>query len=112
MKDKKTSLQAIDSILGEEENQQESNNIVVPAPTVASPKRGRGRPKDDDYEARTFRVRRDLAEKIRIISDVEGRKQKDIMEYALNLIITKYEDKHGKIDITKEYHKNSIENIF
>lgn len=91
---KRPSLDAIDSILGvtsETENVQ-----VAQAPQKV------GRPRQDEYECRTFRVRRDLVKKLRIIAVTEGRLQKDILDYALETVISKYEKKHGEIDTAQE----------
>lgn len=110
MSKKKVSLEAIDDILGGANEAQESN-VQAEAPKKAK-KASKGRPKDDDSEARTFRVRKDLVQKLRIISTLEGRKQKDILDYALESVIERYEKKHGAIDISKSYGKKSVKDIF
>ena len=56
---KKVSLEAIDSILGGTEDTQESNENVE---TKKQPKAKGGRPRDEEYEARTFRVRKELVQ--------------------------------------------------
>lgn len=110
MTKKKVSLEAIDNILGGAEDPQESN---VPVETPKKEKVAqRGRPRDEDYEARTFRVRKELVQKLRIISTLEGRLQKDILDYALETIIARYEKKHGVIDIRKNYGSKGVADIF
>lgn len=99
---KRPSLDAIDSILGvtsEPENVQAAPQKV-------------GRPRQDEYECRTFRVRKDLVKKLRIIALTEGRLQKDILDYALETVISKYEKKHGEIDTSKDLSTGNIKEIF
>lgn len=98
---KRPSLDAIDSILGGT-NETET---VQEAPRV-------GRPRQEEYECRTFRVRRDLVKKLRIIAVKEGRLQKDILDYALETAISKYEKKHGEIDTSKDIPTGNIKEIF
>lgn len=101
MKKNETIKKAMDNILGEESNEQ-----VKPATAK------RGRPREEDSEARTFRVKTELAQKLRFIAIKEGRLQKDILDYALESIITRYEKKHGEIDLSKEYEPGSIKELF
>lgn len=107
MSKKKVSLEAIDNFLGDQEEKE-------PVQTTTTEKRAqRGRPREEDYEARTFRVRKDLVQKLRIIATLEGRLQKDILDFALENIITRYEQKHGKIDISRAYaRKDALTEIF
>ena len=106
---KKVSLEAIDNILGGTEDPQESNENVEPK---KQPKAKGGRPREDDYEARTFRVRKELVQKLRIIATMEGRLQKDILDFALESVIARYEEKHGVIDISKTYGRKGVSYIF
>lgn len=107
----KVSLDAIDSILlGGADSATENS----PEET-ASTKRKRtkvGRPKEENYESRTFRVKKELVQKLRIIATREGRLQKDILDYALESVIARYEGKHGVIDISKDYGKKGVADIF
>ena len=107
MSKKKVNLSAIDDILGGTNESMESS-----AQVETTPQKKVGRPKEEEYEARTFRVRKDLADKLRIISMVEGRKQKDILDFALGEIIARYETKKGVIDISKDYGKGEVADIF
>ena len=103
MKKNKVS-EAIDNILGGTEEPQESNVQVKARP---------GRPREDGYEARTYRVKTELVEKLRFIATTEGRLQKDILEFALEDIIARYEKKHGTIDISQSNgQKKDISDIF
>lgn len=106
---KKVDLEAIDNLLGDTEKIQEGNASVE---TSTKEKARRGRPKEEEYEARTFRVRKELVQKLRIISTLEGRLQKDILDYALETIIARYEKKHGVIDIRKNYGSKGVADIF
>lgn len=107
MSKKKVSLEAIDDILGTGEPQ-ESNVETTTEQKQARP----GRPKEEEYESRTFRVRKELVQKLRIISMTEGRLQKDILDFALGSVIARYEEKHGAIDISKTYGKKGVADIF
>ena len=103
MKKSKVS-EAIDNILGGAEEPQESSVQVKARP---------GRPREDGYEARTFRVKTELVEKLRFIATKEGRLQKDILEFALEDVIARYEKKHGAIDISQSNEqKKDISDIF
>ncbi len=107
MSKKKVSLEAIDDILGTGEPQ-ESNVETITEQKQVRP----GRPKEEEYESRTFRVRKELVQKLRIISMTEGRLQKDILDFALENVIARYEEKHGVIDISKTYGKKGVADIF
>lgn len=110
MSKKKMDFSVIDDILGGAEEPQD-NSKQVETSTEESKARP-GRPKEDDYESRTFRVRKELVQKLRIIATTEGRLQKDILDYALETIITRYEEKHGVIDISQSYGKKGVADIF
>lgn len=106
----KVSLEAIDDILGGAEAIQESND---PVEATTKPKKViKGRPREEDYEARTFRVKKELVQKLRIIATREGYLQKDLLEFALESFISKYEKQKGEIDISKKNVKRDIKNIF
>lgn len=111
MSNKKVSMDAIDSILGGATVSQESTEHTETS-TAANKATKRGRPREEEYEARTFRVKRDLVQKLKIIALKEGRLQKDILDYALESTIARYEQKHGAIDVSKEYGKRNLEEIF
>ena len=108
MSKKKVSLDAIDSILGTGAEEPQSNEVVE----TSTKQEKKGRPREDDYEARTFRVKKELVQKLRIIATKEGRLQKDILDFALESVIARYEEKNGVIDISKSYPKRSLEDIF
>ena len=104
---KKVSMSVIDDILGGSEEPQENEK------KVENEKKARpGRPKEEDYESRTFRVRKELVQKLRIIATLEGRLQKDILDFALESIISRYEEKHGTIDVSQSYGKKGVADIF
>ena len=107
---KKLKIEAIDNILGGVEPQ-EGNEHVEPAKSLQKANRGKGRPREEDYEARTFRVKKELVQKLRIIALKEGALQKDILEFALESAIERYEAKHGAINVSQE-HAKSVRDIF
>ena len=111
MNKKKVSLDAIDNILGGANEHQDSNEHVETSTPIRK-KQHKGRPKEEDYEAKTFRVRKELVQKLRIISSREGRLQKDILDFALETVISRYEEKNGVIDISKSYGKKGVSDIF
>ena len=106
----KVSLEAIDNILGGTEEPQESSKHVETPKEVQ--RAHKGRPREEEYEARTFRVRKELVQKLRIIATLEGRLQKDILDFALENVIARYEEKHGAIDISKSYGRKGVGDIF
>ncbi len=73
-------------------------------------KRGKGRPREDGYESRTFRVKTEHVQKLKLIALKEGRLQKDILDFALESIISRYEEKHGALNV--DYEPDKIENLF
>jgi len=105
MSKKKVDLSVFDNILGGEDTQE---NVE----TTATKTKEKPEPKEEDYENRTFRVRKEYVQKLRIISTLEGRKQKDILDFALGYVIERYEKKNGVIDISKTYESKGIEDIF
>lgn len=110
MSKKKVNLSVIDDILGGAEDPQDNSKQVEIS--TEDQKARPGRPKEDEYESRTFRVKKELVQKLRIIATREGRLQKDILDYALENIITRYEEKHGVIDISQNYGKKGVADIF
>ena len=71
MSKKKVNLEAIDSLLETGAEEPQSNEQVETSTKQNRAKKGR--PREDDYEARTFRVRKELVQKLRIIANREGR---------------------------------------
>jgi hypothetical protein len=106
---KKNFGNVIDSILGDEQQQPQGASETK---AEATPKRGKGRPKSEGYERRTFIVRKDLFSKLTLIAAKEGILQKDILEVALEDAIGKYEAKHGELDISRKEEKRNIRDIF
>ena len=125
----KKKFEVIDSLLGEaEENQSETQTPTAgERPTgefgkaindkseVVYPeqKRAKGRPKGEEYEARSFRVKKEHFAKMRIIAAQEGIMLKDILDYALESVIAGYESKHGEIDTSQvKEQKTDIKELF
>ncbi len=103
MGNKKQFGNVIDNILSDE--QQERAEAAAP--------RGKGRPKMEDYERRTFIVRKDLFCKLNLIAAKESLLQKDIIEFALENAIERYEKKHGELDISNVAgHKRNVNDVF
>ena len=103
----------IDSMLGDTEENQ--NETVETSTEAAAPtqQRGKGRPKEDEYEARSFRVKKEHFAKMRIIAAKEGLMLKDILDYALESVVAKYESKHGVIDTSQiKEQKADINELF
>lgn len=96
-----------DNVMGGGEAPQVKNEEAAPQEPE---KRGKGRPREDGYESRTFRVKTEHVQKLKLIALKEGRLQKDILDFALESIITRYEAKHGALNIDEE--QDNIESIF
>jgi hypothetical protein len=94
---KKNFGNVIDSILMGNEEQQQPQAAAAETVTTAAP-RGKGRPKMEGYERRTFIVRTDLFRKLSFIAGKEDILQKDILEVSLENFIKAYEAKNGEID--------------
>lgn len=70
-------------------------------------------PKTENYERKTFMVRKDLFSKLNLIAAKESILQKDIIEFALETAIARYEKKHGELDISKmKGQKRDVSQIF
>ena len=85
------------------------------ATTSKEPKRRVGRPKKDrsnesESEPRTYKLKTEILQKVKLISLKEGISQTEVLEYALTQLIDRYEKKHGtlEVDITPK----SFEEIF
>ncbi len=111
----KKNLEIIDGILGDKEPEQEQHKAEAPAASTgtATGQRPVGRPREDEYEARSFRVRKDLFAKLSLIAARERVKQKDILNMALEDVIAKYEAKNGALDISQATEKKTnVREIF
>jgi hypothetical protein len=110
----KKKFEVIDSILGEtEESQNEEQKTATAGAAAPAQHRGKGRPKGEEYEARSFRVKKEHFAKMRIIAAKEGLMLKDILDYALESVVAKYESKHGVIDTSQiKEQKADINELF
>lgn len=87
------------------------SNIIDGAKNATAQQKGR--PSNDNEEARTYRVNKTLATKIRIIAHREGHTQKDLLNFAFAELVRRYEEKKGEIDVTTEYRSaEGIEDLF
>jgi hypothetical protein len=103
---KKNFGNVIDNILGDEQQPQGAT-----AETVTTAPRGKGRPKIEGYERRTFIVRKDLFRKVSFIAGKEDILQKDILEVSLENFIKAYEAKNGEIDLSFATEKKSARDL-
>ena len=93
MSKKQNVSEYFDNIMGGSEAPKVSNEPEAAA-SQQPEKRGKGRPREDGYESRTFRVKTEHVQKLKLIALKEGRLQKDILDFALESIISRYEEKH------------------
>ena len=107
MSKKQIATDYFDSVMGGSEAPKVGNEAAAPQEPE---KRGKGRPREDGYESRTFRVKTEHVQKLKLIALKEGRLQKDILDFALESIITRYEAKHGALNVDEE--QDNIESIF
>lgn len=107
MSKKQIATDYFDSVMGGGEAPQVKNEAAA---SQEPEKRGKGRPREDGYESRTFRVKTEHVQKLKLIALKEGRLQKDILDFALESIITRYEAKHGALNVDEE--QDNIESIF
>ena len=107
MSKKQIATDYFDSVMGGGEAPQVKNEEAA---SQEPEKRGKGRPREDGYESRTFRVKTEHVQKLKLIALKEGRLQKDILDFALESIITRYEAKHGALNVDEE--QDNIESIF
>ncbi len=103
---KKKFNNVIDDILGNDEPIESS---VSEQPVV---KKKAGRPRVAEYESRTYRVKKDVVAKLKVLSQTIGKSQKDILDYALEEMISRWEAKNGVIDTSKLEGKNEIKDFF
>ena len=104
---KKKFNNVIDDILGNDEPIESS--VSEEQPVV---KKKAGRPRVAEYESRTYRVKKDVVVKLKVLSQTMGKSQKDILDYALEEMISRWEAKNGVIDTSKLEGKNEIKDFF
>lgn len=91
MEKKKGFKNVIDDLLETEE----PKNV---RPEQLPERRTKGRPRMEEYERRTFQVRKELYNKLKMIAAKEGILQKDILEYVLREAVQRYEKTHGVLE--------------
>ena len=96
MSKKQNVSEYFDNIMGGS-NPSKVSNEPEEAASQQPEKRGKGRPREDGYESRTFRVKTEHV-------------QKHILDFALESIISRYEEKHGALNV--DYEPDNIENLF
>lgn len=83
--------------------------------TSQESKRRVGRPKKDkslqpEGEHRTYILKTEILQKLKLISLKEGLSQTEVVEYALTQLIDRYEKKHGILDV--DVPQKSLDEIF
>lgn len=98
----------IDDILGNDEPLESSVNEQQ----TETPKKKVGRPRVAEYESRTYRVKKDVVAKLKVLSQTMGKSQKDILDFALEELIARWEAKHGEIDTSKLTDGSEVKDFF
>lgn len=90
--------------------EEETTTSQEPKRKVGRPKKDRSQESESENEARTYKLRSDLLQKLKLISIKMGRNQTEIVEYALTELIDRYEKKNGSLDVTES--PKSFEEFF
>lgn len=114
----------LSNILGEDKKQTTTENTIAQPPVPVIEKGKKDTDPADEERKRTKPVRKtictkmevELYAKVQTVAEKEGIDIKDIMELGCQLIIDKYEEKHGKVRVSKKFYekKNSkdVSDIF
>jgi len=71
-----------------------------------------GRPRSVGYTRTSVILNDEQMSKVRYIAGRENVNQKDIVEYALQMFINKYEDAHGEVIVEATSGKREVESLF
>jgi len=71
-----------------------------------------GRPRNVGYSRTSVHLNDEQMAKVRYISGRDNVNQKDIIEYALQMFLDKYESIHGEVIVESKGAKRNVESLF
>jgi hypothetical protein len=77
---------------------------------VGRPKKDRSQESENETEPRTYKLRNEILQKVKLVALKTGRTQTEVVEYALTELIDRYEKKNGILDVTEA--QKSFEEFF
>lgn len=89
---------------------EEATTSQEPKRKVGRPKKDRSQESENETEPRTYKLRNEILQKVKLISLKTGRSQTEVVEYALTELIDRYEKKNGILDVTES--EKSFEEFF
>lgn len=89
---------------------EETTTSQEPKRKVGRPKKDRSQESENETEPRTYKLRNEILQKVKLISLKTGRSQTEVVEYALTELIDRYEKKNGILDVTES--EKSFEEFF
>lgn len=92
-------------------NEQEVNTTTQEAKKkVGRPKKDKSQESESETEPRTYKLRNEILQKVKLISIKTGRSQTEVVEFALMKMIDSFEEKNGTLDV--EETPKSLEEFF
>ena len=89
---------------------EETTTSQEPKRKVGRPKKDRSQESENETEPRTYKLRNEILQKVKLISLKTGRSQTEVVEYALTELIDRHEKKNGILDVTES--EKSFEEFF
>ena len=77
---------------------------------VGRPKKDRSQESENETEPRTYKLKNEILQKVKLVALKTGRTQTEVVEYALTELIERYEKKNGILDVTEA--QKSFEEFF
>ena len=89
---------------------EETTTSQEPNKKVGRPKKDRSQESENETEPRTYKLKNEILQKVKLVALKTGRTQTEVVEYALTELIERYEKKNGILDVTEA--QKSFEEFF
>ena len=105
-----------EDVMGKDPKKPQSNEQEVSTTTqeakkkVGRPKKDKSQESESETEPRTYKLRNEILQKVKLISIKTGRSQTEVVEFALMKMIDSFEEKNGTLDV--EETPKSLEEFF
>lgn len=105
-----------EDVMGTDPKEPQNNEQEVTTTTqetkkkVGRPKKDKSQESENETEPRTYKLRNEILQKVKLISIKTGRSQTEVVEFALINMIKSFEEKNGTLDV--EETPKSLEEFF
>lgn len=105
-----------EDVMGTDPKEPQNNEQEVTTTTqetkkkVGRPKKDKSQESENETEPRTYKLRNEILQKVKLISIKTGRSQTEVVEFALMKMIDSFEEKNGTLDV--EETPKSLEEFF